>query len=104
MTRLPDKRSDVSGDLHTIDVNGTLGSGTRDRAGQEFLESTTNEKQTPAAPRVAMSNEAGRRGQEGPVPRREAKGPDPGGDEGAAPPTKSSTTPSLVRGLRSHDV
>jgi len=48
VTRLPDKRSDVSGDLHTIDVNGTLGSGTRDRAGQEFLESTTNEKQTPA--------------------------------------------------------
>ena len=62
MTRLPDKRSDVSGDLHTIDVNGTLGSGTRDRAGQEFLESTTNEKQTPAAPRVAMSNEGRQKG------------------------------------------
>jgi len=35
-------------------------------------------------PRAAISNEGRQKaGQEGPVPRREAKGPDPGGDEGA---------------------
>lgn len=57
--------------------NRTLGSGTRDRTGQESLECSTNEKRTPARGRHEGCGLA-EGGRNGPVPRREARSPTSG--------------------------